>query len=298
MTFFHKKSWVGWCWLDLVGTWFGGESPGDELTRNKYHDNLLGSNIKNWMDMPYAVCVPTWTRWLKKHLWITWYVSYDTLGDFNFRINEPADVHAAKFQGFDWAIQFDSTCQSINTCCWKHPWFDINLWWRVSDSYPYWSLCQLWPLCGSFHLSCVSRGTVRKSINYCKWKSVDIASVQSDISGAFIDFPLMISALLLDFIMIPLRILLKNTHPKNHGLWLSEQTNLCIRRNFRLKNGCGVNVKGNIKTPKLVSDKLLFKEQRNKYNNLLNSTKKDYIKNRIEKMRNPRKIYIRYVINC
>ena len=38
------------------------------------------------------------------------------------------------------------------------------------------------------HISCVSPGTVRKSFSYRKWISVDIASVQSDISGAFIEF--------------------------------------------------------------------------------------------------------------
>ena len=36
------------------------------------------------------------------------------------------------------------------------------------------------------------------------------------------------------------------------------------------------------KNTHLESDKLLLKEQRNKYNNLLNFTKKDYIKNKIE----------------
>ena len=248
--------------------------------------------------MPYAVCVPTWRRWLKKHLWITWYVSYDTLGDFNFRINEPADVHAAKFQGFDWAIQFDSlvnlsthvagntldlilTCDDVSVTR-IHTDHSVN-----SDHCAVLFIYHVFPVVLSENLLITVNGN-------------RLISHLSNLIylGLSLIFPLMISALLLDFIMIPLRIVLKNTHPKNHGLWLSEQTNLCIRRNFRLKNGCGVNVKGNIKTPKLVSDKLLFKEQRNKYNNLLNSTKKDYIKNRIEKMRNPRKIYIRYVINC
>ena len=41
----------------------------------------------------------------------------------------------------------------------------------------------------------------------------------------------------------------------------------------------------------LESDKLLLKEQRNKYNNLLNSTKKDYIKNTIENAQSSKDLY-------
>ena len=95
-----------------------------------------------------------------------------------------------------------------------------------------------------FHLSCVSPGTVRKSITYRKWKAVDIASVQSDISGAFIDFSPHDLSSAKWFYNDTLADIVEKHARKNHGLWLSEQTNLGIRRNFLLKNGCGVNVKG------------------------------------------------------
>ena len=39
------------------------------------------------------------------------------------------------------------------------------------------------------------------------------------------------------------------------------------------------------------SDKLLLKEQRNKYENLLNFTKKDYIKNKIENSQSSKDLY-------
>ena len=39
------------------------------------------------------------------------------------------------------------------------------------------------------------------------------------------------------------------------------------------------------------SDKLLLKEQRNKYNNLLNSNKKDYIKDKIENAQSSKDLY-------
>ena len=41
----------------------------------------------------------------------------------------------------------------------------------------------------------------------------------------------------------------------------------------------------------LESDTLLLKEQRNRYNNLLNSTKKDYTKNKIENAQSSRDLY-------
>ena len=65
--------------------------------------------------------------------------------------------------------------------------------------------------------------------------------------------------------------------------YFHNHSNLGIRRNFLLKNSCGVNVKGNIKT--------LLKEQRNIYNNLLNSTRKDYIKNKIENVQSSKDLY-------
>ena len=51
------------------------------------------------------------------------------------------------------------------------------------------------------------------------------------------------------------------------------------------------------KWSKLTVGKLQLQEQRNKNNALLNSTKKDYIKNDIE-MPNHQKIFIKYAISC
>ena len=85
--------------------------------------------------------------------------------------------------------------------------------------------------------------------------------------------------------------------PKNHGLWLSELTNRGIRQNFLLKNGCGVNVKGNIKTPNWNLISYCWKSSGIIITTFLTPPKK--IISRIKlRMRNPRKIYIRYVINC
>ena len=83
----------------------------------------------------------------------------------------------------------------------------------------------------------------------------------------------------------------------NHRLWLSEQRNLGIRRNFRLKNGCGVNVKGNIKTPNWNLISYCWRSSGMNITTFLTPPRK--ITSRIElRMRNPRKINIRYVISC
>ena len=110
------------------------------------------------------------------------------VGDFNFRINEPTDVNAAKFKAL--IEQFNliqhvnlsthvagNTLDLILTCD------DVSVTHIHTDHSVNSDRCAV-----LFHLWCVSPGTVRKSITYRKWKAVDIASVQSDISGAFIDF--------------------------------------------------------------------------------------------------------------
>ena len=86
-------------------------------------------------------------------------------------------------------------------------------------------------------------------------------------------------------------------HPKNHGLWLSEQTDRGIRRNFLLKKGCGVNVKGNTKTLHWNLISYCWRSSRINITTFLTQPRK--ITSRIKlRMRNPRKIYIRFVINC
>ena len=39
-----------------------------------------------------------------------------------------------------------------------------------------------------FTISCASPGVVKKYITYRKWKSIDVSSVQADLSDAFEDF--------------------------------------------------------------------------------------------------------------
>ena len=110
------------------------------------------------------------------------------VGDFNFRINEPADVNAAKFKALIEQFNLiqhvnlsthvaENTLDLISTCD------DVSVTHIHSDHSVNSDHCAV-----LIHISCVSPGTVRKSFSYRKWISVDIASVQSDISGAFIEF--------------------------------------------------------------------------------------------------------------
>ena len=78
---------------------------------------------------------------------------------------------------------------------------------------------------------------------------------------------------------------------KNYGLWLSEQTHWYtaeISAKKWLRRKCERKYE---KKKKLESNKLLLKDQSNKYNNLLNSTKKDYIKNKIENAQSSKDLY-------
>ena len=142
-----------------------------------------------------------------------------------------------------------------------------------------------------FHLSCVSPGTVGKSITCWKWKSVDIASVQSDMSGAIIDFsPHDISSAIGFYNNTLADIVEKHAPQKLRVLTIRAdkpwyKTEMSAEK--RLRRKC----ERKYKNTQLESDKSLLKEQRNKCNNLLNSTKKDYIKNNIENAQSSKDLY-------
>ena len=68
----------------------------------------------------------------------------------------------------------------------------------------------------SLNISCVSTGAVRKSIAYWKWKSLDVPSIQSDMSKAFhqLSPPDLSSAV--EFYNDTRGVLLTNTPLRNH----------------------------------------------------------------------------------
>ena len=142
-----------------------------------------------------------------------------------------------------------------------------------------------------FHLSCVSPGTVRKAITYRKWKSVDIASVQSDIFGAFIDFSPHDLSSAIGFYNDTLADIVEKHAPKKSRVvtaradkpWYTAE----LSAEKRLRRKC----ERKYKNTQLESDKLLLKEQRNTYNILLNSIKNDNIKNRIENVQSSKDLY-------
>ena len=80
-------------------------------------------------------------------------------------------------------------------------------------------------------------------------------------------------------------------HPKNHGLWLSEQIKPWYTAELSAEKRLRRQCERKYKNTQLESDKLLLKEQRNKYNNLLNPTKKDYIDNKIENAQSSKDLY-------
>ena len=133
-----------------------------------------------------------------------------------------------------------------------------------------------------FTISCASPGVVKKSITYRKWKSIDVSSVQADISDAFEDLAYQNIDTAVRTYNSTLADIIDNHAPQKSRIvtvradkpWytaeLSQEKRL--RRKYERK----------YKQSKLTVDKLQLQEQRNKYNAFLNSTKKDYIKNKIE----------------
>ena len=115
-------------------------------------------------------------------------------------------------------------------------------------------------------------------MTYQKWKSVDIASVQSDISGAFHEFSPHDLSSAIGFYNDTLVDFVEKYAPQKtvraDKPWYTAE----FSAEKRLRRKC----ERKYKITQLESDKLLLKEQRNKCDNLLNSTKKDYIKNKIE----------------
>ena len=125
-----------------------------------------------------------------------------------------------------------------------------------------------------------------------KWKAVDIASVQADISGAFIDFSPHDLSSAIGFYNDTLADIVEKHAPEKSRVvtvradkpWYTA----ALSAEKRLRRKC----ERKYKNTQLESDKLLLKEQRNKYNNLLNSTKKDYIKNKIENAQSSKDLYM------
>ena len=103
------------------------------------------------------------------------------LGDFNFRINDPTDIHAAKFKAL--TEQFNliqhvsiPTHDAGNTLDLVLTRDDLS----VSSIFTDHSVKSDHSAV-LFTISCASPDVVKKSITYRKWKSIDVSSVQADI---------------------------------------------------------------------------------------------------------------------
>ena len=213
------------------------------------------------------------------------------LGDFNFRINDPTDTHAAKFKAL--TEQFNliqhvsiPTHDAGNTLDLVLTRDDLS----VSSIFTDHSVKSDHSAV-LFTISCASPGVVKKSITYRKWKSIDVSSVQADISDAFEDFAYQNIDTAVRTYNSTLADIIDNHAPQKSRIvtvradkpWytaeLSQEKRL--RRKYERK----------YKQSKLTVDKLQLQEQRNKYNALLNSTKKDYIKNKIENAESSKDLY-------
>ena len=136
-----------------------------------------------------------------------------------------------------------------------------------------------------------THGDVFIHITYRKWKAIDITSVQSDISGSFIDFSPHDLSSAIKFYNDTLEDIVEKHAPKKSRVvtvranksWYTAELSAAKRSRCKCER--------KYKNTQLESDKLLLKEQRNKFNNLCNSTKKDYNKNKIENAQSSKDLY-------
>ena len=111
------------------------------------------------------------------------------LGDFNFRINDPTDTHAAKFKALTEQfnliqhVSIPTTHDAGNTLDLVLTRDDLS----VSSIFTDHSVISDHSAV-LFTISCASPGVVKKSITYWKWKSIDVSSVQADIADTLEDF--------------------------------------------------------------------------------------------------------------
>ena len=142
-----------------------------------------------------------------------------------------------------------------------------------------------------FKLSCVSPGTVRKSITYRKWKSVNVTSLQSDIYEAFHEFSPHDLSSAVDFYNNTLADIVEKHAPKKSRVVTVHADKAWYTADLSAKKRLRRKFERKYKHTKLESDKLILNEQRNEYNALLSSTKKEYIKNNIEKAETSKDLY-------
>ena len=213
------------------------------------------------------------------------------LGDFNFHVNDSNDPSAVKFKLL--LDQFNlsqhvtiPTHVSGNTLDLVITRNDLSVSHISSDNSITSDHCAV-----IFKLSCVSPGVSKQSVTYRQWKSVDVDSVQRDISSAFEDFNIQDLNSAVKFYNTTLNNIVDSHAPeKTRDFSVRADTpwyNASLGREKRHRR----KLERTFQRTKLTVDKQRLDIQKNKYNHLLAEAKKDYIKSKVQNTNSSKELF-------
>ena len=120
---------------------------------------------------------------------------------------------------------------------------------------------------------------------------IDVSSVRADISDAFEDFAYQNIDTAVRTYNSTLADIIDNHAPQKSRIVTVRADKPWYTAELSQESRLRLKYERKYKQSKLTVDKLHIQEQRNKYNALLSSTKKDYIKNKIENAESPKYLY-------
>ena len=142
-----------------------------------------------------------------------------------------------------------------------------------------------------FTLSSPSPGLPKQTVTYRSWKSVDHGQLRKDIGDAFSDFTCSdVESAVHNYNEVLQNIVDKHAPDKTRVVTIRPEApwyNSNLAEEKRLKR----KYERKYIKSKLAVDRELYCHQRDKYNNLLNTTKQDYFKNKIESATSTKELF-------
>ena len=224
-------------------------------------------------------------------MWPVAHTSHLIVGDFNFHVNTDTDVDAKKFKSL--LHQYDliqhvnvPTHTAGNTLDLVISRGDISVKDICTDP-----SVRSDHFAALFTLSLPSPGFPKQTVTYRSWKSVDHHQLQKDIGDAFSEFTCSdVESAVHNYNEVLQNIVDKHAPEKTRVVTIRPETpwyNSNLAEEKRLKR----KYERKYNKSKLAVDRELYCHQRDKYNNLLNTTKQDYFKNKIESATSTKELF-------
>ena len=213
------------------------------------------------------------------------------VGDFNFRINESTDQNALKFktliEQFNLTQHIDiPTHVAGNTLDLVLTRDDLSVKSIHTDNSVNSNHSAV-----LFTISCTSPGVAQKNITYREWRSADVTSIQADISDAFSDFSCQDVSTGVQIYNATLADIVEKHAPEKSRLVTVRPDNSWYTADLSKEKRLRRKLERKFKQTQSAADKLVLQTQRNKYNNLLTTTKKDYFKTKITNAQSSKELY-------